>query len=76
MMFPADNPVASVCALKAQRIVLGYQPGHVPISPYFDNPFDEHTLLIERLRTVIHGRRAISAQAQPLLIDTGKGRDL
>jgi selenocysteine lyase/cysteine desulfurase len=55
-MFPAENPASIVRALKADRIVVDYRPGHVRVSPYFYNTVDEHALLIERLRTLIQAQ--------------------
>ena len=56
LMFPAEDPASIVRALKAERIVVDYRPGHVRVSPYFYNTVDEHALLIERLRTLIQAQ--------------------
>jgi len=53
VMFPTDDPAGVVKALKAQGIVVDFRPGHVRVSPYFYNTFDEHALLVKHLRTLI-----------------------
>lgn len=53
VMFPAPDPAAIVRALKADHIVVDYRPGHVRVSPYFYNTFEENGIIIERLRELI-----------------------
>jgi kynureninase len=53
VMFPAAEPGAAVRALKAERIVVDYRPGHVRVSPYFYNSFEENQILVERLAELL-----------------------
>ncbi len=49
VLFPAAGPAAVVRALKAERIVVDFRPGHVRVSPSFYNTFDENAMGIDRL---------------------------
>ena len=53
VMIPATDPARVVRALRDERIIVDYRPGHVRVSPYFYNTFEEHALLVERLASLV-----------------------
>jgi len=51
VMLPAADPAAGVRRLAAAGIVADARPGHVRLSPFFDNVQDDHVAALEQLAT-------------------------
>ncbi|NJM08731.1 aminotransferase class V-fold PLP-dependent enzyme, partial [Candidatus Gracilibacteria bacterium] len=50
VMVQADDPAATVRALRERNIIADYRPGYVRLSPYFYTTEDENTLVAQALR--------------------------
>ncbi|GAC1535717.1 MAG: aminotransferase class V-fold PLP-dependent enzyme [Herpetosiphon sp.] len=50
VMFPTEDPAATVRALRSRGIIVDYRPGHVRVSPYFYNTVEDNKRLVLALR--------------------------
>jgi selenocysteine lyase/cysteine desulfurase len=48
-MIPASDPPSAVRRLAAAGIVVDARPGHVRLSPYFYNTFEDNVATIEEI---------------------------
>lgn len=57
VMFKADDPPAVVRSLAKRKIIVDHRPGHVRVSPFVYNTFDENALVVEALREIVNDER-------------------